>query len=150
MAFSSWSGLAPALCLPGSSCSCLSLVRATSSWWVQSLVATIPSRSTLWAAVARSWRVTSSEHLWRPGYQGRAELNTGESGARVRPWTRPGDWIGHQGKICWFPGWPTCFFLTWTPDMEQWCMTVIGAGSLPCVCPLIGTSCPPEEVGSDE
>lgn len=81
MAFSSWSGLAPALSLPGSSCSCLSLVRATSSWWVQSLVATIPSRPTLWAAVARSWRVTSSEHLRRPGYQGRAELNTRVSGA---------------------------------------------------------------------
>lgn len=93
MAFSSWSGLAPAPCSPGSSCSCLSLVRATSSWWVQSLVATIPSRPTLWAAVARSWRVTSSEHLWRPGYQSRAELNSRESGAR-------GPHVAHM--------WPTC------------------------------------------
>ena len=45
-------------------------------------MATIPSRPTLWAAVARSWRVTSSEHLWRPSYQSRAEPNTRESGAR--------------------------------------------------------------------
>lgn len=87
---SSWSGLAPAPCSPGSSCSCLSLVRATSSWWVQSLVATMPSRPTL---LARGPELAgdSSEHLWRPGYQGRAKLNTRESGA----WPTCGPRVAH-------------------------------------------------------
>lgn len=66
---SSWYYPALAPCSPGRSRSRLSLVRATSSWWVQSLVATIPSRPTLWVAVAWSWRVTSFEHLSGLGFR---------------------------------------------------------------------------------
>lgn len=36
----------------------------------------MPSRPTLWVAVAWSWQVTSSEHLWELGCQGSAHLNT--------------------------------------------------------------------------
>lgn len=99
-----WPCPAPARYSPGNSCSRLSLVRATSSWWVQSLVATMPSRPTLWVAVAWSWQVTSSEHLWELDCQGRAHLNTwwggacGWYGPSSRPCVRPGDWKRASGQ----------------------------------------------------
>lgn len=83
----------------------------------------MPSRPTLWVAVAWSWQVTSSEHLWELGCQGTAHLTTRWGGMWV-VWSKQqamrqawGLEEGIRARFFWPQGWPTCPFSTLTSYM---------------------------------